>query len=52
MGSVISPDGCFEWEEDKNILNKENHGFYFEEILGVLMISFFGSIRQGQFNLR
>jgi len=35
MGRVISPDGRFEWDRDKNILNKENHGFYFEEILGV-----------------
>jgi uncharacterized protein len=41
MGMVISPDGCFEWDEDKNILNKKNHGFYFEEILGVFDDQFF-----------
>jgi uncharacterized DUF497 family protein len=35
MGTVISQDGRFEWEEDKNILNKENHGFYFEQVLEV-----------------
>jgi len=41
MAIVISPDGRFEWEEDKNILNKENHGFYFEEILGAFDDPFF-----------
>jgi uncharacterized DUF497 family protein len=35
MGRIISPDGHFEWYRDKNTLNKENHGFYFEEIPGV-----------------
>ena len=33
MGIVISPDGRFEWDSDKNIQNKKDHGFYFEEIL-------------------
>jgi len=41
MNTVISPDGCFEWDEDKNILNKEDHGFYFEEILAVFNDQFF-----------
>ena len=41
MGTVISPDGCFEWDEDKNILNKENHGLNFEEILDVFNDPFF-----------
>ena len=41
MGTVISRDGNFEWDEDKNILNKENHGFYFEEILAVFDDQFF-----------
>ena len=41
MGTVISPDGCFEWDEDKNILNKETHGFNFEEILAVFADPFF-----------
>jgi len=41
MGTVISPDGRFEWDEDKNTLNKENHGFYFEEILAVFDDPFF-----------
>jgi uncharacterized DUF497 family protein len=33
MGTIISPDGRFEWDENKNILNKKDHGFYFEEVL-------------------
>ena len=41
MGTLISPDGRFEWEEDKNSLNKENHGFYFEEILAAFDDPFF-----------
>jgi len=41
MRVVISPDGRFEWDGDKNILNKENHGFYFEEILGAFDDPFF-----------
>jgi uncharacterized DUF497 family protein len=31
MGTVISSDGRFEWEDDKNILNKEDHGFFFKD---------------------
>jgi uncharacterized DUF497 family protein len=41
METVISPDGRFEWDSDKNQLNKENHGFYFEEILNVFNDRFF-----------
>jgi len=41
MGIVISSDGRFEWENEKNILNKENHGFFFEEILCVFDDPFF-----------
>jgi len=41
MGIVISLDGRFEWENEKNILNKENHGFFFEEILSVFDDPFF-----------
>jgi len=41
MGTVISHDGRFEWDEAKNILNKENHGFFFEEILSVFNDPFF-----------
>jgi uncharacterized DUF497 family protein len=41
MGTVISPDGRFEWEYNKNVLNKENHGFYFEEILTAFDDPFF-----------
>ena len=41
MGLVISLDGHFEWDRAKNILNKENHGFYFEEILAVFNDPFF-----------
>jgi uncharacterized DUF497 family protein len=31
--TVISADGRFEWDEDKSRINKESHGFYFDEIL-------------------
>jgi uncharacterized DUF497 family protein len=41
MGIVISPDGRFEWDSDKNILNKDVHGFYFEEILFIFDDPFF-----------
>ena len=41
MGTIVSPDGCFEWDEEKNIINKETHGFYFEEILEVFDDPFF-----------
>ena len=41
MGTIISPDGRFEWDEKKNILNKKDHGFYFEEILAVFNDPFF-----------
>jgi uncharacterized DUF497 family protein len=41
MGTVISLDGRFEWEQDKNNLNKRNHGFYFEEILEAFDDHFF-----------
>jgi uncharacterized DUF497 family protein len=41
MGTVISQDGRFEWEDAKNALNKENHGFYFEEILTAFDDPFF-----------
>jgi uncharacterized DUF497 family protein len=41
MGEVISLDGRFEWDEEKNILNKKSHGFFFEEILAVFDDPFF-----------
>jgi len=31
--TIISPDGRFEWEDNKNKLNKKDHGLYFSEIL-------------------
>jgi uncharacterized DUF497 family protein len=31
--TVISPDGRFEWDEDKSRINKELHGLCFDEIL-------------------
>jgi len=33
--TVISEDDRFEWDEDKNRLNKKKHGFSFDEILEV-----------------
>ena len=41
MGTVISCNGCFEWDENKNIINKEKHGFYFEEIIAAFDDPFF-----------
>ena len=41
MGTVISPDGCFEWDENKNILNNEKHGFFFDEVLAIFDDPFF-----------
>jgi uncharacterized DUF497 family protein len=31
--TIISEDGRFEWDEDKDRLNTKNHGFSFTEIL-------------------
>jgi uncharacterized DUF497 family protein len=31
--TIVSADGRFEWDEDKRWLNKELHGWYFEETL-------------------
>ena len=33
--TIISEDGRFEWDENKNRLNRKNHGFSFDEILEV-----------------
>ena len=33
--TIISKNGRFEWDEDKDRLNKKKHGFSFEEILEV-----------------
>ena len=33
--TIISEDGRFEWDEDKDNLNKRNHGFSFTEILEI-----------------
>ena len=29
--TIISEDGRFEWDEKKDLLNKKDHGFSFEE---------------------
>jgi uncharacterized DUF497 family protein len=31
--TIVSEDGRFEWDEEKDILNKAYHGLYFSEIL-------------------
>jgi len=31
--TIVSADGRFEWDEEKSILNKVNHGLSFPEIL-------------------
>ena len=33
--TIISEDGRFEWDENKDRLNKKNHGFSFTEILEI-----------------
>ena len=33
--TIISEDGRFEWDENKDKLNRKNHGFSFDEILEV-----------------
>ena len=33
--TIVSKDGRFEWDEDKNRLNKKNHGFSFDEVLEI-----------------
>ena len=33
--TVISDDGRFEWDEEKNEINRKKHGFGFEEIADV-----------------
>ena len=39
--TVISTDNRFEWDSDKNEINKEKHGLSFEEILDVFDDPFF-----------
>ncbi|MDR3249099.1 MAG: BrnT family toxin, partial [Treponema sp.] len=33
--TIISADGRFEWDEDKDRVNIKNHGFSFHEILEI-----------------
>lgn len=33
--TVISDDGRFKWDEEKNEINRKKHGFGFEEIADV-----------------
>ncbi|MDR2732158.1 MAG: BrnT family toxin [Fibromonadaceae bacterium] len=33
--TIITPDGRFEWDEDKSASNKKKHGLSFEEILTI-----------------
>ena len=33
--TIISEDGCFEWDENKDRLNRRDHGFSFNEILEI-----------------
>jgi uncharacterized DUF497 family protein len=33
--TIISEDARFEWDEDKDFINRAKHGFGFEEILGL-----------------
>lgn len=39
--TIISNDGCFEWDEEKAIANKKKHGIAFEKVLPV----FFDSLK-------
>lgn len=33
--TIVSEDGRFEWDSEKDALNRKNHGFSFSEILEV-----------------
>ena len=33
--TIVSGDSRFEWDKDKDRLNKKNHGFSFDEILEI-----------------
>jgi uncharacterized DUF497 family protein len=33
--TIVSEDGRFEWDRDKDRLNKKDHGFSFDEILEI-----------------
>ena len=35
--TIISDDGCFEWDEGKAIANKKKHGIAFEKALPVFL---------------
>jgi uncharacterized DUF497 family protein len=35
--TLISEDGCFEWDEEKTIANKKKHGIAFEKVLSVFL---------------
>ena len=39
--TVISDDGRFEWDEEKNEINRKKHGFGFEEITDVFADPYF-----------
>ena len=39
--TIISSDNRFEWDSEKNAINKRKHGLYFEEILPVFDDPFF-----------
>ncbi|MBG0768232.1 BrnT family toxin [Sphaerochaeta halotolerans] len=31
--TIISDDGCFEWDEEKAIVNRKKHGIHFEKAM-------------------
>jgi uncharacterized DUF497 family protein len=33
--TIVSEDGCFEWDENKDRKNRKEHGFSFNEILEI-----------------
>ncbi|PKL13173.1 MAG: hypothetical protein CVV52_07070 [Spirochaetae bacterium HGW-Spirochaetae-8] len=35
--TIVSVDGCFEWDEEKAIANQKKHGIAFEKVLPVLL---------------
>jgi uncharacterized DUF497 family protein len=39
--TIISDDGKYEWDEDKNVLNIKNHGFALAEITDIFDDPFF-----------
>ncbi|MDR2900367.1 MAG: BrnT family toxin [Treponema sp.] len=54
--TIVSIDRRFEWDEDKNRINKEAHGLYFEEALSAFddpyLLEFYDESHSNQWETR